>query len=250
MLSGLSIAVVVPAHNEDERVGEVVRTLPSFIDHVFVVDDASSDATSVVARDHGADVFNHSSQRGVGAAISTGYAEVLRRGIDVAVVMAGDGQMDPDDLEPLLRPIVEGHADYVKGNRFRHADIGHTMPVLRYRVGQTLSLLTRLATGANVSDTQCGYTAITRHALRAIESTPMWTGYGYPNDLIGILARAGQRIAEVTVRPVYRGERSGLRPWHVLKIVRIIAKSGALRAVGHAQRASLGSAWKPRPRSK
>lgn len=238
MLRGLSIAVVVPARNEEERVGEVVRTLPSFVDHVFVVDDASTDRTAAVAREAGAQVLGHASQRGVGAAISTGYAEAVRRNIDVAVVMAGDGQMDPADLEPLLEPILEGRADYVKGNRFRHTDVGRTMPVLRYRVGQTLSVLTRVATGARVSDTQCGYTAITREALRAIEGTPMWTGYGYPNDLIGILARARQRIEEVVVRPVYRGEKSGLRPWHVLKIVRIIAKSGAKRAVLRARRAT------------
>jgi dolichol-phosphate mannosyltransferase len=229
VLAGRTIAVVIPARNEEERVAEVVTTLPAFVDVAVVIDDASTDNTARAAREAGAVVLQHETRRGVGAAISTGYEHARSRGFDIAVVMAGDGQMDPLDLAALLQPILDGEADYVKGNRFRHPAVDSTMPRARFHVGRALSLMTRVATGAAVSDTQCGYTAITREALVAIEACPMWVGYGYPNDLIGILARHGQRVREVVVRPVYRGEKSGLRPWHVAIIVGIITRSGVLR---------------------
>ncbi len=223
------VLVVVPARNEEERVGEVVRGVRPLVDRVCVVDDASHDRTADVARGEGAVVLTRAARGGVGAAISDGYRYALSEGFDVAAVMAGDGQMDPADLAAVTEPILAGRADYVKGNRFAHPDVVRSMPLARFVVGHGLSALTRLATGARVHDTQCGYTAISRSALRAIEGEKMWTGYGYPNDLIGILARHGQRIEEVVVRPVYRGERSGLRPWHVLVILGIIGKSALAR---------------------
>ena len=240
MLAGQRIAVVIPARNEEERVAEVVTTLPRFVDLALVIDDASTDSTASVARAAGAVVLQHDVRRGVGAAISTGYDYARSHQFDIAVVMAGDGQMDPLDLSALLEPILQGRADYVKGNRFRHPTIDNTMPRARFHVGRALSLMTRVATGAAVSDTQCGYTAITRQALVAIEACPMWVGYGYPNDLIGILARHGQRVCEVVVRPVYRGEKSGLRPWHVAVIVGIITRSGVLRLEQRLGRRSRG----------
>lgn len=223
------VLVVVPARNEEERVAEVVLGARVLVERVVVVDDASVDRTAEVARAAGAVVLSRIARGGVGAAIADGYRYALSEGFDVAVVMAGDGQMDPADLAGVMAPILSGRADYVKGNRFAHADVLRAMPLARFVVGRGLSALTRLATGAQVHDTQCGYTAISRSALHRIEGVRMWTGYGYPNDLIGILARHGQRIEEVVVRPVYRGEKSGLRPWHVLVILGIIGKSALAR---------------------
>jgi glycosyltransferase involved in cell wall biosynthesis len=223
------VLVVVPARNEEERVGNVVRGASPLVERVVVIDDASEDRTAEVAREAGAVVLSRTARGGVGAAISDGYRYALENRFDVAVVMAGDGQMDPADLTRVTAPILEGRADYVKGNRFAHPDVLRSMPLARFVVGRGLSALTRLATGARVHDTQCGYTAISRAALSALEGTPMWTGYGYPNDLIGILTRHHQRIEEVVVRPVYRGEKSGLRPWHVLVILGIIGKSALAR---------------------
>src|SRR5437016_5449153 len=121
MWKGLSIAVVVPAFNEEAAIGATIRSVPGFVDRVIVVDDASADGTARAARRsrrRGLELVSHAHNRGVGAAIVTGYRRALALGADVAVVMAGDGQMDPADLPGLLEPIAQGRAEYVKGNRF------------------------------------------------------------------------------------------------------------------------------------
>jgi hypothetical protein len=133
----------------------------------------------------------------------------------VAVVMAGDDQMDPADLEALLAPVVAGRADYVKGNRFAHRE-RRQMPLGRRIAGHGLSFMTRFLTGLEIDDAQCGYTALSASAARRLPLDELWPRYGYPNDLLGMLAARGLCVAEVPVRPVYADERSGVRPWHAL----------------------------------
>lgn len=221
MLLSAKIAVVVPAFNEERWIAETVRTMPGFVDLIVVVDDASSDATGERARSVGDPrvvVLRQPGNRGVGAAIVAGYRHAIERA-DVVAVMAGDGQMHPDDLERVVAPVARGEADYVKGERLSHADVARIMPLHRMIGTEVLAWLTSRAAGiAPIHDSQCGYTAIASGAARALDLDALWPGYGYPNDLIGALARAGRRIVEVPVRPVYRGEASGLRPRHLAVI--------------------------------
>jgi Glycosyl transferase family 2 len=229
----LCLAVVVPAYCEEERIGETIRRVPKFVHHVIVVDDASDDRTSAEARlaDDGRLVLvRHSTNQGVGAAILRGYAEARKRGADIAIVMAGDGQMDPDDLPALLEPIVQNDADYVKGDRLRHPAVWRDMPLHRLVGTATLAWATRHATGLpSLSDSQCGYTAIGASAMDCLLREGMWARYGYPNDLLGTLARHEFRIREVPVRPVYRGEKSGLRAWHLLTIGYVVGRVAVRR---------------------
>src|SRR5262249_7842112 len=133
-------------------------------------------------------VVRHATNRGVGRAIATGYREALVAGLDVAVVMGGDGQMDPRDLPALLNPIAEGIADYVKGNRFLHPDVWREMPPARIAGNLVLSAATRITSGyRHVFDSQCGYTAIHRDALAKLDLDVLWARYGYPNDLLSRL---------------------------------------------------------------
>jgi glycosyltransferase involved in cell wall biosynthesis len=191
--------------------------MPSFVDDVFVIDDGSDDRTGSVAREahcsaQRCTVMAHEANRGVGAAIATGYAAALASGCDVVAVMAGDGQMDPSDLEAVIGPVARGECDYAKGNRLAHPSVLRAMPFTRLVGNIVLSNLTRLATGLrHVNDSQCGYTAIHRRVLTALDPAAMWARYGYPNHLLGALARTGHRVADVVVRPVYAGERSGVR---------------------------------------
>src|SRR5262245_38227541 len=147
MYRGLTVAVVVPAFNEAGAIARTVGAVPRFVDRIVVVDDGSHDATARLARRsrrRGLEVVRHPANRGVGGAIVTGYRRVLALGLDVAVVMAGDGQMAPADLPALLDPIADGSADYVKGNRFLSADVWRVMPATRIAGNILLSLLTRL----------------------------------------------------------------------------------------------------------
>jgi glycosyltransferase involved in cell wall biosynthesis len=115
------IAVVVPAFCEEKHVGTVVRTMPDFVDHILVVDDASPDGTADAARATGdprVEVIVHERNKGVGGSIITGHRRAIELGADVCVVMAGDAQMDPAALPALLDPIVHDGYDFTKANRF------------------------------------------------------------------------------------------------------------------------------------
>ena len=225
MFDGARIGLIVPAYREARLLGRMLARIPSFVDAVYVVDDASDDGTSGVAENAGdprVRCLVHERNRGVGAAIASGYHAALGDGCDVLAVMAGDDQMHPDDLAPLVRAVLAG-ADYAKGNRFVHADRGR-MPALRRAGGELFSLLTRASTGLCVSDTQCGYTALAARAASRLPLAELFPRYGYPNDLLGMLGARGFRVVDVPVRPVYADERSGLRPWHAARIPLVIAR--------------------------
>src|SRR5690349_17239896 len=129
MFRALRVAVVVPAYNEHANIADTVGGIPDWVDAIIVVDDASRDDTAAaVPTAPRVTIVRHDENRGVGAAIMTGYRRALAAGADVAVVMAGDGQMDPRDLPELLAPIADGRADYVKGNRFLHPSVWREMP--------------------------------------------------------------------------------------------------------------------------
>jgi len=226
MWQGTRIAVVVPAYREERLIGRMLRRVPAYVDAVFVVDDASPDETLGSARavaDPRVRGVRHDVNQGVGAAIVTGYRSALAEDCAVIAVMAGDDQMHPDDLEAVIAPVCAGQADYVKGNRFVHPD-ARRMPRLRRLGGELLSFSTRRATGLCVSDSQCGFTAISADMLRRLPLSELWPRYGYPNDLLGLLASHGARVREVPVRPVYADEESGLRAFHVASILGVIAR--------------------------
>ncbi len=233
MLLGSRVTIVVPAHDEEERLGRVLATLPPWVDAVIVVDDASQDRTRDVALARAAEdprvtVVSHATNRGVGAALVTGYRAAFAQGSapeDVCVVMAGDGQMDPADLDRVASPAARGDAGYVKGDRFGAPDIWRVMPFARRVGGEVFSRLTSLAIGVRISDSQCGYTALTRSAFEKLDLDALWPGYGYPNDLLAQIARCRVTIAEVPVRPIYAGEASGLRARHCVRIARIVGRA-------------------------
>lgn len=220
------VTVIVPAYCEERLIGTTLRSIPADVSEIIVVDDASPDRTRGEADavgDPRVTIISHEENRGVGAAIYTGYQAALRGNGDVFVVMAADNQMDREDLPALVEPIFLGVADYVKGNRFAHPDVDR-MPWIRRQGSRWLGALTSFASGVKLSDTQCGYTAITRAAVRRLPFLEMWRRYGYPNDLLILLIRRGLRVMETPVRPVYAGEASGLRPWHFFAILFVILR--------------------------
>jgi len=229
------VVVVVPAWDEAPRIARVLRGIPPWVDRIVVVDDSSTDATGEVARgvgDQRVEVMRHERNRGVGAAIATGYKRalgVVGSSRDSYVVMAGDGQMDPADLSSLVSPIARGEADYVKGTRFRAPDVRAVMPVARRWAGAAFSWATSKAIGIAVSDSQCGYTALSRAACEGLDLDALWPGYGYPNDLLSQLALRGFRIAERPVRPVYADEISRLKARHVPAVAGLVARAWVRR---------------------
>lgn len=234
MFRGLTVGVVIPAHNEAEHIAATLSTIPDWVDRIVVVDDAGLDATSARVNDHldlRITLLRHRTNLGVGGAILTGYRETLRLGLDVAVVMGGDGQMDPADLPALLEPLCDGAADYAKGNRFAHPDVWRTMPTVRLLGNAALSFLTRPVSGfPGIIDSQSGYTAVHTALLRRIDFATVYRRYGFPNDFLAHVHSAGGRLAQVPVRPIYAGESSGIRPlFAILPLSWVLLRAFLLR---------------------
>lgn len=163
-------------------------------------------------------LIRHKKNGSVGAAIATGYKWCRDHGIDCTAVMAGDGQMDPAELESICKPIVEDEVDYVKGNRLSHRSAFFVVPKIRYFGNSVLSLLTKIASGYwRVSDTQTGYTAISLDALKAIRIHDIYKSYGCPNDILVKLNIAFCTIKEVPIKPIYEvGEKSKMKVFKVI----------------------------------
>jgi glycosyltransferase involved in cell wall biosynthesis len=218
MINGKTIAVVIPAYNEELLLPETLAALPSIVDRVLIVDDASHDATvgrarEAAARDSRIAVIVHEQNRGVGAAIVTGYKRALEESVDVTCVMAADNQMDPDDLVKLATPVAAGEADYVKANRLFTGQAWQLIPRYRYLGNAVLSLLTKIASGYwHIADSQSGYTAIAEPMLAQLDLDRVYARYGFPNDLLVHLNVWNARVRDVPSRPIYGvGEKSGIR---------------------------------------
>lgn len=217
MYHGKTVAVIVPAYNEETQISRVFETMPDFVDQIMIIDDASTDGTAAVVGDlvkkaPNLNSIRHEANQGVGGAIATGYKWARDEGFDVTAVMAGDGQMDPADLSRIVDPIAAGTADYAKGNRLVHKDAYRLVPKARFFGNAILSMMTKMASGYwHIADSQSGYTAISSNALAAVDWDTMYQRYGQPNDLLVILNVHNFRVQDVPVRPVYgQGERSGI----------------------------------------
>lgn len=211
-----SVGVVVPAYNEEELIIPTLKGVPDYVDWIVVVDDCSQDRTSQEAERLAADdpriiLIRHEQNRGVGGAISSGYVWCRDHQLDIAVVMAGDNQMDPVDMPNLLDAIVDDKVDYAKGNRLFTGEAWKLIPRVRYLGNAALSFLTKIASGYwHIADSQTGYTAINRKALQMIPLEDIYPRYGMPNDLLVTLNIYHLRVKDVPVRPVYKGEKSGI----------------------------------------
>lgn len=272
MLDNKTIAVVIPAYNEEDQIGMVLENMPAFVDRMVVVNDHSGDQTAKIVRSYIEDdrkdyrseqigpqelepdfyneaemvlqeydrqeikrfvpsevvneqpagdrviLINQLRNGGVGASIARGYKWCKDNNIDCTAVMAGDGQMDPSELESICRPVLDEGVDYVKGNRLIHRSAKLIIPRKRYFGNAILSIMTKMASGYwRVSDTQTGYTGISLAALKKIDLHRIYPRYGMPNDMLVRLNLARCSIKEVEIKPVYRiGEHSKMK---IMKVI-------------------------------
>ena len=222
MIKKKRIAVVVPAHEEEKLIIKVLSTMPEFVDSVIVVDDASKDKTHKLVADYKikdkrVKLIQHSKNRGVGAAIISGYKLSIKEKNNITAVMAGDFQMDPKELTFVVSPIVDDQADYVKGNRLFTGEAWHKIPKVRYIGNAFLSFLTKIASGYwHVADSKCGSTAVSNKFLKQMDLDNTYPRYGFPNDLLVRLNLVWARVLDVPVTPIYGvGEKSGIKLWKV-----------------------------------
>lgn len=214
---GKRIAVVVPAYNEEDLIGETLDGIPDYVAKIYVVDDGSADMTGAIIDDYAHRdprfvAIHHNPNRGVGAAITTGYLQAVEDGMDIAAVMAGDNQMDATYLPDLLDPIVDGRADYTKGNRLINQAYRKGMPPLRSFGNSLLTFLTKVASGYwQMMDPQNGYTAVSIKTLKTLPLTEVYQGYGYCNHLLIWLNICGCRVSDVAIPARYGREKSKIR---------------------------------------
>ena len=225
MFEDLRVAAVLPAYNEEAFIGWAVQSLPlDVFDDVIVVDDASTDRTRERAREAGATVIvEHPENRGVGAALVTGFKAAMERGNDVVVVIPGDGQADFDALAPMLQKVCDG-AGLVIADRVSGRDpTEFGMP--RYRVigSHILAVMTWVTTGLFVADPQSGYTAIRREALDRIPLDRLYPRWGIHNDVLSYCALEGVPVATVLAKPVY-STPDGLRITSHIKLWDLIPR--------------------------
>ena len=215
MYQGYKLGIVVPAYNEAKLISETLESMPQSADRIYVVDDGSTDNTRQIIQGFNGERFcmlSNGHNRGVGAAIATGYKKALEENIDIVVVMAGDNQMDAKHLPELLAPIIKGEADYAKGNRLSRPAHRRGMSNWRFFGNWVLTLLTKIASGYwTIRDPQNGYTAITREALKRIDLHKIYPGYGYCNDLLVRLNVTNCQVADVPIPARYGKEKSKIR---------------------------------------
>ena len=197
-----TLAVVIPARNEEPIIAAVLSNIPSEIrSHrvlSIVVDDGSDDDTAGAARRAGAFVLRHIANLGVGAATTTGFRAALQLGADIIVTMDGDGQHDPREIATLVETLIDGPFDVVIGSRLMSHD---GMPPVRFAANLVLNALTFLVYGKIVSDSQSGFKAFTRRAVTGMELN--CAGYDICSEMVGEIYRRKFRYKSIPVRAVY-----------------------------------------------
>jgi len=216
------IAAVIPCYRVEREIQSVLQTIPSYIKHIIVVDDDSPDFTADLVNasakhDERIALICHPSNRGVGGAMITGYRKALEMGAQIVLKIDGDGQMDMDHLPELLKPLIEGRADYSKGNRFRDFKSLQKMPLIR-RVGNMgLAFLAKAATGYwNLFDPTNGFSAIRSEALVQLPLDKIDSTYYFETSMLAQLYLIGAVVKDVPMPARYQGEASNLSIQRVL----------------------------------
>lgn len=235
-----SIAVVIPCYNEARHIGQVLSSLPAWIRHVIVVDDCSRDDSAEVIEelaksDDRIVLVRHTRNSGVGGAMVSGYRAALELGAQIVVKMDGDGQMSPDDLPRLVEPLIQGKADFAKGNRFHDFAALARMPALRRAGNMGLSFLTKAAVGYwNCFDPCNGYVAVRGEVLAALDLDRLHRSFFFETSLLASLYLVGAVIQDVPMPARYGDEQSHLSITRVLcefppKLLRCFLKRLVLR---------------------
>jgi glycosyltransferase involved in cell wall biosynthesis len=199
-ITNRNVVVLIPAYNEERFIGSVVLKARRYATIVIVIDDGSSDATADIAARAGARVVRHVSNQGKGAALNTGFGKARELAPDAIVMIDGDGQHCPEEMESVLAPVLNGDADIVVGSRY----LEHRSDVPRHRVmgHWGFNLLTKLASGTPASDSQSGYRTFSPRAIEAISFSSQ--GFSVESEMQFWVHDLGLRLKEVPITIRYQ----------------------------------------------
>ena len=204
----MKIAIGIPAFNEENNIGPIITNLKKKYDHILVCDDGSSDSTADIASKMGAHVVKHSKNLGYGSAIKTIFNEAKKIDCNILVTFDADGQHQISEIDDMLKPIMENIADIVIGSRF----LGKTEHLPKYRKFgiKTITGLTNVMTGSNISDSQSGFRAYDKEVLSKI--IPSDNGMGVSSELLIKASNFDFRITEIPIKISYEGDTSTHHP--------------------------------------
>lgn len=210
----VKLAVVIPAYKAEKTIRQVIESIPAWIDRIIVVNDCSPDSTTAEVHrcsDERIFLVTHENNLGVGGAMLTGYRVAFDSGIDIAVKMDSDGQMDPSYIPYLIIPLLNGKADYTKGNRFLHQNELTQMPIVR-RVGNLgLSFMTKLASGYwNIFDPTNGFTAIRRQIFECLNLERIDKRYFFETSMLCEMGIQRAVVKDVRIPAKYTSAASSL----------------------------------------
>jgi dolichol-phosphate mannosyltransferase len=211
-----TIAVVIPCYNVATHIAHVIEGLPDYIAWIVAVDDCSKDDTAAILErmqpENTRLVFlRHEVNQGVGGAMLSGYKKTLELGAAIVVKLDGDGQMDPANIEALVKPLLQGKADFSKGNRFRDFRALRAMPIGRRLGNLGLSFIIKAASGYwNMFDPTNGFTAIKSETLAALDFSKIHLRYYFETSMLQELYFVNAVVQDVPMKARYGDEISGL----------------------------------------
>lgn len=238
MYHGKKITITIPAYNEEKLIGKVLEKIPPFIDNLIIVNDGSTDNTENAVlewekKDKRIIYIKNEKNLGVGGTITRGMNEAKKIKTDIALVMAGDDQCNPDYLKALIDPVVNNVCDYAKANRFYSREGLKGMPKHRVFGSIILTFMTRLASGYwTVFDTQNGYGAIGAKAFYELDYDKLSSaGYAYENELLLNLNILGMRVKDIPVPSIYGDEVSTIKLWKIIPLYMYFLTAGFFRRI-------------------
>lgn len=213
--SDATLAVVIPCFRVRQQILGVLRAIGAEVDLIFVIDDACPEKSGELVESEITDprvkVIYHSENKGVGGAVVTGYSAALEAGADIVVKLDGDGQMNPELIAKIAKPVLEGRADYAKGNRFDSLDSLSSMPKVRIFGNAILSIFSKISSGYwSITDPTNGFTAIHRSALESLRLDKLQRSYFFESDMLFRLNIANCVVSDVPMVAVYGSETSNL----------------------------------------
>jgi len=216
LIAGQKIGVVIPCYKVTRHVMDVILSIGPEVDVILCVDDACPDGSGNFIEENCSDprvkVLRNEQNRGVGGTVIRGYKEAVRLGLDVVVKIDGDGQMDPALLKQFATPIVDGKADYTKGNRFYSPEFLEQMPSIRILGNAVLSFMSKLSSGYwDIFDPTNGYTAISAKVLKIMRLERLHERYFFESDMLFRLNIVRARIIDIPMAAKYADEESGLK---------------------------------------
>lgn len=214
---------VIPAYNEDRFIGSLVLKVSEYVNTVIVVDDGSTDDTALVAHAAGAIVVQHQANCGKGTALNSGLCAARVLAPQVTIILDADGQHCADDIPAVARPVLEGRADLVVGSRFLEQQ--NDIPPYRIIGQHALTLITNLLSGTGLTDSQSGFRAFSRRALKTV--TWQTSGFAVESEMQFAMRECGLAVMEVPIKCIYAEPAKRNPIAHGLEVI-----SGLLRLVG------------------